>query len=73
MVLALAACAMFAADLARADDGALLSDDTWRYRSDGALAIDAGLIVGFPAVLPTGLSTGVGAARLSPFVSMTWA
>jgi len=44
-----------------ADDGALLSDDTWRYKSAGDLAIDAGLVVGFPAALPTGLSTGVGA------------
>jgi hypothetical protein len=44
----------------RADDGALLSDDTWRYRSTGDLAVDGGLAVGYPAALPTGLSRGVG-------------
>lgn len=46
---------------AAADDGALLSDDTWRYRSTGDVAVDGGLVLGFPAALPTGLSTGVGA------------
>ncbi len=44
----------------RADDGALLTDDTWRYRSTGDVAVDGGLVVGFPAALPTGLSTGAG-------------
>ncbi len=46
--------------LARAD-GTLADDDTWAYRSTGDLAIDAGLVVGFPAALPTGLSKGIGA------------
>ncbi len=41
-------------------DGTLLSDDTWDVTSCGCLAIDGGLVVGFPAALPTGLSTGVG-------------
>jgi len=39
---------------------AVLSDDTWRYHSSGALAVDGGVVVGFPAALPTGMSTGVG-------------
>lgn len=43
---------------AAADDGTLLGDDTWGYRSSGDVAVDAGLTVGFPAALPTGLSTG---------------
>lgn len=46
--------------IALADDGTLLGDDTWRYHSSGALAVDGGLVVGFPAALPTGMSTGVG-------------
>jgi hypothetical protein len=46
--------------VARADDAALLDDDTWRYRSTGDLAVDGGLVVGFPAALPTGLAKGVG-------------
>jgi hypothetical protein len=37
------------------------SDETWRYSSHGALAIDGGLAVGFPAALPTGLARGVAA------------
>jgi hypothetical protein len=41
-------------------DGTLLSDDTWDVTSCGCLAIDGGLVVGFPAALPTGMSTGVG-------------
>jgi hypothetical protein len=36
-------------------------DDTWRYQPSSDLAIDAGLVVGFPAVLPTGLTRGIGA------------
>ena len=46
---------------APADDGALLGDDTWHYRSSGDLVVDGGLVLGFPAALPTGLATGVGA------------
>jgi hypothetical protein len=34
--------------------------DTFDYRRGGPLAVDAGLIVGFPAALPTGLSRGAG-------------
>jgi hypothetical protein len=41
-------------------DGALLTDDTWRYRSNGDLVVDGGLLVGFPAALPTGLARGIG-------------
>ena len=39
-------------------DGALLTDDTWRYRSTGGVVVDGGLVVGFPAALPTGLAKG---------------
>jgi len=60
------ACCVGLPHTSRADDGALMTDDTWRYRSTGSLAVDAGLVVGFPAALPTGLSEGVGAG-----VSMT--
>src|SRR5262245_29035713 len=44
-----------------AGTGALLDDDTWRHRSDGDLAVDGGLVVGFPTALTTGLSRGIGA------------
>jgi len=33
----------------------------WRVRSEGKLAIDGGLVLGQPAALGTGLSTGLGA------------
>src|SRR5262249_32252700 len=52
------ACSVGLSHPGRADTAALLSDDTWRYHSAGDLAIDGGLIVGFPAALPTGLATG---------------
>jgi hypothetical protein len=55
------ACCVGLSRTSRADDGALMTDDTWRYRSTGKLAVDGGLVVGFPAALPTGLSEGVGA------------
>jgi hypothetical protein len=41
-------------------DGALLTDDTWRYRSTGELVVDGGLMVGFPTALSTGLARGIG-------------
>jgi hypothetical protein len=41
-------------------DGAPMTDDTWRYHSAGDLAVDGGVVVGFPAALPTGLAKGVG-------------
>lgn len=50
----------FAGSPARAD-GTLMSDDTWRYGSRCDLVVDGGLVVGFPAALPTGLSKGIGA------------
>ena len=52
------ACSLALPRQGRADTAALLSDDTWRYRSAGDLAIDGGLVVGFPAALPTGLAKG---------------
>ena len=43
------------------DAGALMTDDTWRYRrGSGGFIVDGGLAVGFPAALPTGLAKGVG-------------
>jgi hypothetical protein len=57
--------------VALADDGTLLGDDTWRYHSSGALAIHGGLVVGFPATLPTGMSTGVGLGITSG-KTLTW-
>lgn len=44
----------------RAEPGALLTDDTWRYQSTGDVVVDGGLVVGFPAALPTGLAKGLG-------------
>ena len=38
-----------------------LIDDGWPVRSTGALTIDGGLLMGAPAALATGLSTGIGA------------
>jgi hypothetical protein len=55
------ACCVGLSRVGLADPGALMTDDTWRYRSSGNLAVDGGLVVGFPAALPTGLSKGVGA------------
>jgi len=55
------ACCFGLPRVGRADDGTLLSDDTWRYRPGGDLAVNAGLAFGFPAALPTGLATGLGA------------
>lgn len=46
---------------AHADDAAQ-SEDTWRYRPGGPLAIAAGLELGLPAALTTGLATGAGVA-----------
>jgi hypothetical protein len=42
-------------------DGTLLTDDTWNVTSCGCWTIDGGLVVGFPAALPTGLTRGIGA------------
>ena len=60
-VLACCIALSAAARPAYADTGALLDDDTWRYRTGGDLAIDGGLVVGFPAALTTELSRGIGA------------
>ena len=59
--LAFLACCVGLPHTSRADGSAQLADDTWRYRSAGDLAIDGGLVFGFPAALPTGLSMGAGA------------
>ena len=56
----LLACCGVMPRTARGDDR-LLTDQTWRYQSAGRVAVDGGLIVGFPAALPTGLAKGVGA------------
>lgn len=57
----LLACCVGMPHTSRADSAALLTDDTWRYKSTGDLAVDGGLALGFPAALPTGLAKGVGA------------
>jgi hypothetical protein len=36
------------------------SDATWRVRSSGPLALDAGLLLATPVAMSTGMSTGVG-------------
>jgi hypothetical protein len=55
------ACCLGLPRASHADDGALLTDDTWRYQAAGELAVDGGLVLGFPAALPTGLAKGIGA------------
>lgn len=52
-------------------DGTLMTDDTWNYASAGDLAIDAGLVVGSPAALPTGLAMGIGAG-ITKGAGLTW-
>jgi hypothetical protein len=54
-----------------ADDSSL-TDSTWDYASRGRLAIDAGLAIGFPAALPTGLGMGVGAGITHAAAGVTW-
>ncbi len=58
-------------DRALADDGTLLGDEPWNYRSSGRVAVDGGLVVGFPAALPTGLSAGAGAG-VTVGDTLTW-
>ena len=38
----------------------LLGDDTFATHSEGDLALDGGLLVGMPAALPSGISSGFG-------------
>ena len=38
-----------------------VASDTFPVRTDGAVVVDAGLALGFPAALPTGLARGAGA------------
>ena len=57
------ACGVGLSRTSRADDGAQLAstrEETWGYRSTGDVMVDGGLVVGFPAALPTGLARGVG-------------
>ncbi len=42
-------------------DGRLLDDDTFASTSKGNLVLDGGLLVGEPAALPSGMSTGLSA------------
>lgn len=67
----LALCAASPARALADDAGTLLTDDTWNYRSAGHLAVDGGLVVGFPAALPTGLSVGAGAG-VTVGDALTW-
>lgn len=41
-------------------DVPLFTEDTWKFHSCGCLAIDGGLVFGFPAALPTGVASGIG-------------
>jgi len=59
-LLALLAPLMVAGRPARAD-GPAPDAGVWRVRSEGRLTIDGGLVLGQPAALGTGLSTGAGA------------
>lgn len=61
ILLLTGACCVGMPHTSWADSGALLTDDTWRYRSTGDFAVDGGLALGFPAALPTGLAKGIGA------------
>jgi hypothetical protein len=49
------------ARLAHAEPGRMLDDDTFATRAGGPYIVDAGLLVGQPAALPTGITTGIGA------------
>jgi hypothetical protein len=57
---------------AAAAEGGLATDDGWRVQSTGALTVDAGLFLGAPAALPTGLSTGVGVGVLYGLDLFAW-
>ena len=60
-----------------AAEPARLADDQWVVRSAGRLALDAGLVMGPPLTLPSGLSAGFGAGltygrRLALGVRASW-
>ena len=52
--------ALFALPRAVAADGPPPPTDTFPYHRGGPTTFDVGLVVGAPAALPTGLTTGVG-------------
>jgi len=63
--------------VARAAEPARLADDQWTVTSKGRLAVDAGLVMGPPLTLQTGLATGVGGGltvgrRLAWGVRASW-
>ena len=60
MQLRLVAVALFALPRAVAADGPPPPTDTFPYHRGGPTTFDVGLVVGAPAALPTGLTTGVG-------------
>jgi hypothetical protein len=41
-------------------EGPTLASDSFPYRQGGPTLVDAGLVLGFPTALPTGLSRGIG-------------
>jgi hypothetical protein len=49
------------ARLAHGEPGRMLDDDTFATRAGGPYIVDAGLLIGQPAALPTGITTGIGA------------
>src|SRR5262249_32582519 len=46
---------------AHAEEPARLADDQWKVTSSGRLAVDAGLLLGRPMTLDSGMATGAGA------------
>jgi len=58
------ACALLLAGAEARAEGPRAPEDVFRVRSEGPLAVDAGLAVTTPAALPTGTGTGVGASVL---------
>lgn len=56
---------------ASADVGALTSD-SFPYRRGRGVDVDAGLVVGFPTALPTGLSRGIGGGYTGTAEPFRW-
>jgi hypothetical protein len=69
--LAILAASLAFGRAARADDGVLLTDDTWRYSRSGDLAVDAGFATAAPTALATGLALG-GTAGLTIGRDIAW-
>ena len=55
---------LLVARVAHAEPGRLLDDDTFAVTHGGPYLVDAGLLVGEPAALPAGITTGIGAGLM---------